>query len=131
MSLSGMKGLVVGIANEHSIAYGCAKAFHNAGADLAVTYLNAKAEPYVRPLAEATAKPDLGACDVREPGQLEAVFARSRRNGAAGLLAAFDCVCADGGSPQPRRRLFAVGICPGDGRLRATPSSAWRIWPSR
>jgi enoyl-[acyl-carrier protein] reductase I len=76
MSLSGMKGLVVGIANEHSIAYGCAKAFHNAGADLAITYLNAKAEPYVRPLAEELQSPIIAACDVREPGQLEALFAR-------------------------------------------------------
>jgi enoyl-[acyl-carrier protein] reductase I len=37
--------LIAGIANEHSIAYGCAKAFHNAGTELAITYLNAKAEP--------------------------------------------------------------------------------------
>jgi enoyl-[acyl-carrier protein] reductase I len=72
--LSGKRGLVVGIANGASIAYGCAKAFRAQGADLAVTYLNDKAEPHVRPLAE-----ELGAClflpcDVREPGQLEAVF---------------------------------------------------------
>ncbi len=72
--LSGKRGLVVGIANGASIAYGCAKAFRAQGADLAVTYLNEKAEPHVRPLAD-----DLGAslflpCDVREAGQLEAVF---------------------------------------------------------
>ena len=52
-TLKGLKGLVVGIANEHSIAWGCAEAFRAAGADLAVTYLNAKAEPHVRPLAES------------------------------------------------------------------------------
>lgn len=74
--LSGKRGLVVGIANGASIAYGCAKAFRLQGADLAVTYLNEKAEPHVQPLAD-----ELGAClflpcDVREPGQLEAVFAR-------------------------------------------------------
>ena len=51
-SLAAKKILVVGIANEHSIAWGCARAFRDQGADLAVTYLNAKAEPYVRPLAE-------------------------------------------------------------------------------
>jgi enoyl-[acyl-carrier protein] reductase I len=50
--LQGKKGLVVGIANEQSIAWGCAKAFYEAGAELAITYLNEKAEPYVRPLAE-------------------------------------------------------------------------------
>ncbi|WP_414464005.1 enoyl-ACP reductase FabI [Hyphomicrobium sp. DY-1] len=76
MSLTGKKGLVVGIANEHSIAYGCAKAFRNAGADLAITYLNAKAEPYVCPLAEELKSPIIVPCDVRDPGQLEAVFAR-------------------------------------------------------
>ncbi len=73
-SLAGKKGLVVGIANEHSIAYGCARAFRDAGAELAITYLNAKAEPYVRPLAEAVDAPIFVPCDVREPGQLEAVF---------------------------------------------------------
>lgn len=79
MSLQGKKGLVVGIANEHSIAFGCAKAFHAAGAELAVTYLNAKAEPYVKPLAEQLASSIIAPCDVREPGQLEAVFARIKR----------------------------------------------------
>jgi enoyl-[acyl-carrier protein] reductase I len=76
MSLAGKRGLVVGIANEHSIAFGCAQAFRTAGADLAITYLNAKAEPYVRPLAEALQSPIIVPCDVREPGQLEALFAR-------------------------------------------------------
>ncbi|HLH12395.1 MAG TPA: enoyl-ACP reductase FabI [Methylovirgula sp.] len=75
MSLRGKKGLVVGIANEHSIAYGCAKVFREAGADLAITYLNAKAEPFVRPLAEALGSALIVPCDVRIEGQLEAVFA--------------------------------------------------------
>jgi enoyl-[acyl-carrier protein] reductase I len=73
--LQGKKGLVIGIANEHSIAYGCAAAFHKAGATLAVTYLNTKAEPYVRPLAEKLNSQIIVPCDVREPGQLEKVFA--------------------------------------------------------
>jgi enoyl-[acyl-carrier protein] reductase I len=76
MALEGKRGLVVGIANEHSIAYGCAKAFRAAGAELAMTYLNEKAEPYVRPLAESLESPLLVPCDVREAGQLEAVFER-------------------------------------------------------
>lgn len=75
MPLQGKKGLIVGIANDHSIAYGCADAIHRSGAELAVTYLNAKAEPYVRPLAERLQCPIVVPCDVREPGQLEAVFA--------------------------------------------------------
>jgi enoyl-[acyl-carrier protein] reductase I len=68
LDLAGKRGLVVGIANANSIAYGCAKAFHAAGAKLALTYLNAKAEPYVRPLAEKLASPIILPCDVREPG---------------------------------------------------------------
>jgi enoyl-[acyl-carrier protein] reductase I len=47
LDLAGKRGVVLGIANANSIAYGCAKAFHAAGAQLAITYLNAKAEPYV------------------------------------------------------------------------------------
>src|SRR4051812_18035853 len=49
--LEGKRGLVVGIANEQSIAWGCAAAFRAFGADLAVTYLNDKAKKYVEPLA--------------------------------------------------------------------------------
>ncbi|MGE5147609.1 MAG: SDR family oxidoreductase, partial [Candidatus Eiseniibacteriota bacterium] len=75
-SLEGKKGLIVGIANEHSLAYGCARHFRDGGADLAITYLNAKAEPYVRPLAEALGSPIIMPCDVTIPGQLEAVFDR-------------------------------------------------------
>ncbi|HEX7634355.1 MAG TPA: SDR family oxidoreductase, partial [Noviherbaspirillum sp.] len=74
--LEGKRGLVVGIANANSIAYGCAKSFRAAGAELAVTYLNEKAEPYVRPLAESLECRIIAPCDVREPGQLDAVFAR-------------------------------------------------------
>jgi len=79
IDLTGKKGLVAGIANANSIAYGCATAFHVAGAELAITYLNAKAEPYVRPLAEKLASPIIVPCDVREPGQLESVFERVAR----------------------------------------------------
>jgi enoyl-[acyl-carrier protein] reductase I len=74
--LKGKKGLVIGIANQQSIAYGCAAEFRAQGAELAVTYLNAKAEPHVRPLAEALGAALIVPCDVREPGQLEAVFER-------------------------------------------------------
>lgn len=72
--LKGRKGLVFGVANDQSIAYGCAQAFKTAGAELAITYLNAKAEPHVRPLAEQLGAQIIVPCDVREPGQLEAVF---------------------------------------------------------
>ena len=74
VDLAGKRGLVVGIANEHSIAAGCARAFREAGADLAVTYLNEKAEPFVRPVADELSAALVGPCDVRIAGQLEAVF---------------------------------------------------------
>ncbi len=73
--LAGKKALVVGIANEHSIAYGCAKAFRAQGAELAVTYLNDKAKPHVEPLAQGLDAPILMPLDVSRPGELEAVFA--------------------------------------------------------
>jgi enoyl-[acyl-carrier protein] reductase I len=73
--LAGKKALVVGIANEHSIAYGCAKAFHMVGADLALTYLNDKAKPYVEPLAEGLGASIFLPLDVQRPGQTEALFA--------------------------------------------------------
>lgn len=80
LDLTGKRGLIVGIANDQSIAYGCAVAMQAAGAELAITYLNAKAEPHVRPLAEALRAPLILPCDVREPGQLEAVFAAIERD---------------------------------------------------
>jgi len=73
-NLNGKKGLVVGIANNKSIAYGCAKAFNICGAELAVTYLNEKAEPHVRPLAELLAAPLVLPLDVEQDDQLAAVF---------------------------------------------------------
>lgn len=72
--LKGRKALVVGIANEHSIAYGCARAFRELGADLAVTYLNDKARPYVEPLARDLEAEVFLPLNVTTTGQLEAVF---------------------------------------------------------
>jgi enoyl-[acyl-carrier protein] reductase I len=74
LDLKGQKGLVVGIANEHSLAWSAAQHFRNAGADLAITYLNDKAKRFVEPLARQVEAPMLLPCDVSLPGQLEAVF---------------------------------------------------------
>jgi enoyl-[acyl-carrier protein] reductase I len=74
--LEGKQGLIVGIANEQSIAWGCARAFRALGAEVAVTYLNEKAKKFVEPLARALEAPILMPLDVRAPGQLEAVFER-------------------------------------------------------
>ncbi len=72
--LKGKKALLTGIANEHSIAYGCASAFRELGADLAITYLNDRAKPHVEPLARALEARIFMPLDVTNAGQLEAVF---------------------------------------------------------
>lgn len=73
-SLQGHKALVVGVANDQSIAWGCAKALHAQGADMAITYLNDRAETFVRPLAEELGASIVMPLDVSVPGQLERVF---------------------------------------------------------
>ncbi len=77
--LLGRKALVVGIANEYSIAFGCARAFRKLGAELAITYLNDKARPHVEPLARELEAPIFLPLDVQKAGQLEAVFDRVRQ----------------------------------------------------
>ena len=62
--LAGQKALVIGVANDQSIAYGCAKAFRTVGADVAITWLNERARPYVEPLARELEAPITGALDV-------------------------------------------------------------------
>ena len=74
--LEDKRGLIVGIANENSIAWGCAKAFRAFGAEVAVTYLNDKAKKYVEPLARELDSPIVMPLDVNAPGQMEAVFKR-------------------------------------------------------
>jgi enoyl-[acyl-carrier protein] reductase I len=74
--LEGKRGLIVGMANDHSIAWGCAKAFRALGCELAVTYINEKTRTYVEPLARELEAPILMPLDVRVPGQMEAVFER-------------------------------------------------------
>ncbi len=78
--LKGAKALVVGIANDSSIAYGCARAFRELGADLALTYLNPKSRPYVEPLARDLDASIFMPLDVSVPGQLEEVFAAIERD---------------------------------------------------
>lgn len=79
-SLKNKRGLVIGIANESSIATGCARAFVSAGARLAATYLNDKALPYVREVTDNLNCDILMPCNVSVPGQLEAVFERIRHD---------------------------------------------------
>lgn len=72
--LSNKHALVVGVANEHSIAWGVAKALHQAGAHVALTYLNEKAKPYVEPLARSIDAPIFLPLDVRNEEQADALF---------------------------------------------------------
>ncbi|MGR3638430.1 enoyl-ACP reductase FabI [Alterinioella nitratireducens] len=74
LDLSGRKGLVVGIANDRSLAWPAALHFRQAGADLAITYVDARTKPFVAPLAERLEAPILLPCNVKEPHELDAVF---------------------------------------------------------
>ena len=76
--LAGQKALVIGMANDQSIAYGCAKAFRTVGADLAITWLNDRARPQSSRWHRSSSAPITGALDVSVPGQLEAIFDRIR-----------------------------------------------------
>jgi enoyl-[acyl-carrier protein] reductase I len=76
VGLKERKGLIVGIANDQSIAWGCAKAFRALGADLAVTYLNDRAKKHVEPLARELEAPIFMPLDVNVDGQMERVFER-------------------------------------------------------
>ena len=120
VSLAGRKGLVTGIANDQSIAWGCAKAFRFLGADLAVTYLGDKARPHVEPLARELEAELLLPLDLREEGQLDAVFAEiDRRWGRLDFLLhsiAF----------APRDDLHGrVVDCSREGFLQAMDISCW------
>jgi enoyl-[acyl-carrier protein] reductase I len=75
-ALKGKKALVAGIANEHSIAYGCARAFHELGAEVAITYLNEKTKRFVEPIARELEAPIFLPLDVAQPGELDALFER-------------------------------------------------------
>src|ERR1044072_3829486 len=72
--LTGHKPLIVGIANDQSIAYGCAQAFRAAGADLALTWLNEEARPHVEPLAQKLGANIIAPLNAENDGELEAVF---------------------------------------------------------
>ncbi len=74
LSLKGKKGIIVGIANDQSIAFGCAKALYAAGAEIAMTYQNEKALAFVEPLAKIVDAKILMPCNVVRHGELELFF---------------------------------------------------------
>lgn len=83
--LTGKRALVVGVANEHSIAWGCALAFRKLGAEVVLTYLNDKAKPYVEPLAQSI-DAQLLPLDVTRPEQMEALFTTLAAQGKLDIL---------------------------------------------
>jgi len=77
--LKDKKALVTGIANESSIAYGCAKAFHELGANLAITYLNEKSRTYVEPLARDLEASIFMPLDVSQQEETDALIDRIKK----------------------------------------------------
>lgn len=118
--LKGKKALVTGIANDQSIAWGCAKAFRAFVADVAVTYFNDKAKPYVEPLAKEIEAPIFMPLDVQSEGQLEAVFARIEKEWGKLDLCLHSIAFAPKEDLQGR-----VVDCSKDGFLLAMEVSCW------
>jgi len=119
--LAGKKALIVGVANDRSIAWGCAGAMHRSGAEIAMTYLNDKARPYVEPLASAV-DAALLPLEVRNTAQVDALFeAIASKWGRLDILVhsiAF----------APRQALEGrVTDCPRDGFLTAMDVSCWSL----
>jgi enoyl-[acyl-carrier protein] reductase I len=120
--LGGRKALVVGVANNHSIAWGCAQAMHRASAEIALTYLNDKARHHVEPLAQAVGAALLLPLEIRDAAQVEALFAAiAAKWGRLDILVhsiAF----------APREALMGrVTDCPRDGFLTAMEVSCWSL----
>ncbi|MEX0384197.1 enoyl-ACP reductase FabI [Spiribacter pallidus] len=78
-SLAGRVGIITGLANDNSIAFGCARALHALGATFIVSYASEKSEPFVMPLAEAMGRPEYCLCDVEDEASLAGLFDRARR----------------------------------------------------
>ncbi len=129
--LAGYRALVVGVANDQSIAYGCAKAFRTAGAELAITWLNDKARRFVEPLAQELEASITAPLDVSVPGQLEAVFDTIRSSGES-------LISWSTRSPSRQGRICRASFSTARQRdsqrrwtSRAIRSSPWRSWGRR
>jgi len=104
-ALLGKRALIVGIANQRSIAYGCARVFRHLGAELAITYLNEKAKPYVEPLARELQAQIFAPCDVSKAGELEGVFEQiGTKWGESRHRASLDRLCSEGGPARASAR---------------------------
>jgi enoyl-[acyl-carrier protein] reductase I len=118
--LRGKKALVTGIANDQSIAWGCAKAMRTFGADLAITYLGEKAKPHVEPLARQLDASILLPLDLRAEGQLEAVFEKIAQEWGHLDICLHSIAFAPKADLQGR-----VVDCSKEGFLLATEISCW------
>ncbi len=118
--LVGRKALIVGVANEHSLAWGCAQAMHRAGAAVAMTYLNDKARPYVEPLAQAVDAAPFLPLEVRAPAQADALFAA-----LAATWGRLDILVHSIAFAPHDALAGRVTDCPRDGFLTAMEVSCW------
>ena len=118
--LAGKKALIVGVANENSIAWGCAEAMHRAGAEIAMTYLNERAKPHVEGLAQRIAAPIFLPLEVRDAAQVEAVFAAVEQRWGRLDVLVHSIAFAPKEALQGR-----VVDCPREGFLAAMDVSCW------
>ena len=118
--LKGKKALVTGIANDQSIAWGCAKAFSALGADLAITYRSEKTKKYVDPLLEEVPASIYMQLDVEHPGAMESVFERIDRKWGKLDIVLHSIAFAPKADLQGR-----VVDCSKDGFLMAMELSCW------
>lgn len=118
--LKGKKALVTGIANDQSIAWGCAKAFHAFGADIAITYRSEKTKKYVDALAKEVKAPIYMPLDVQKPGEMEAVYDRIKKEWGKLDIVLHSIAFA------PKEDLHGrVVDCSKDGFLMAMETSCW------
>jgi enoyl-[acyl-carrier protein] reductase I len=120
--LKGQKALVIGVANDRSIAWGCAQAMHRAGAEIAMTYLNDKARPHVEPLAHAVDASLLLPLEVRDAAQTDALFAAIATSWGRLDILVHSIAFAPREALQGR-----VVDCPRDGFLTAMDVSCWSL----
>jgi enoyl-[acyl-carrier protein] reductase I len=118
--LAGRKALVVGVANQHSIAWGCASAMRKAGAEIAMTYLNERAKPHVEPLAQQVEAAVFLPLEVRERAQVDAVFEAVEKTWGKLDILVHSIAFAPREALQGR-----VVDCPREGFLTAMDVSCW------
>jgi enoyl-[acyl-carrier protein] reductase I len=120
--LKGMRALVIGVANEHSIAWGCAKEMHRAGAEIALSYLNEKARQYVEPLAREVDARVFLPLNVQNPAELDALF-----NVVEAEWGRIDILVHSIAFAPHDALSGRVTDCPRDGFLTAMEVSCWSL----